>query len=100
MNPTTPSPSASNPGGLFKRTLKRWWGLILGLWVLGSAGLVALVWKGATPTYQATAMLTVKSLTPNLYGVATAPSDLDEFRNTQVYLVTSPDVLGVTLSKH
>lgn len=80
------------------QALRRYGWQILCLWALGSVGLTGLIYYKVKPGYEATAWLEVKPL--NKYALA-APSgpapDMESFMQTQVQLLTSPDVLGKAL---
>src|SRR5579871_6102074 len=50
------------------RGVRRYWWMILMLWVVGSAGLWAVIYKTYKPTYRATSLLRVDALAPDLFG--------------------------------
>jgi capsular exopolysaccharide synthesis family protein len=86
---------------LILRAARRHWWQILVLWILLSGGLMALAYVKIKANYTATALLEVKSTTLRIFDtLSTAGGDFGRYQKTQVELVTSPDVLGVALSKH
>jgi capsular exopolysaccharide synthesis family protein len=86
---------------LILRAARRHWWLILVLWALFSGGLMALAYIKIKTAYTATALLEVKSTTLRIFDtLSTGVGDFGRYQKTQVELVTSPDVLGVALSKH
>jgi capsular exopolysaccharide synthesis family protein len=86
---------------LILRAARRHWWQILVLWILLSGGLMALAYVKIKASYTATSLLEVKSTTLRIFDtLSTAGGDFGRYQKTQVELVTSPDVLGVALSKH
>lgn len=80
------------------RALRRYWWQILLLWVVGSAGMIALIQSQIRPGYEATAWLEVKPTSKYALAPTASPTpDIDLFMQTQVQLLTSPDVLGKAL---
>ena len=77
------------------RGVRRYWWMILMLWVAGSAGLGIFILKAEKfqPSYRASSLLQVDSLGADLYGVRGA-EQMDTFLATQVQLITSPNVLA------
>jgi capsular exopolysaccharide synthesis family protein len=75
------------------RGAKRYWWLVLMLWVVGSAGLGAAIYLKVKPTYKAYSVLRAEPASSQLYGVATSNETFDMFLQTQVQLITSPNVL-------
>jgi capsular exopolysaccharide synthesis family protein len=80
------------------RALRRHWWLALLVWVVGSAGLVVLAHKYIKPTFESTAWLKVDtSAQPLIPGVRAETNDQTTLLETQVQLITSPDVLGTAV---
>src|SRR5262245_5375614 len=77
------------------RALRRHWWRILGLWFVISAALVALAYAKVKPVYESTAWLKVEPSARSLLAPSSGTSgDFGPYLETQVLLVTSPDVLG------
>jgi hypothetical protein len=91
MSPTEPQPKPKR--GLIRRTLRDWWLPILAIWFLGSALLGGLVYAKFKPMYRASSLLMVEPLSTDLYGVR-GNEDLETYLQTQVNLITSPNVLA------
>ncbi len=81
------------------RALRRYWWQILLLWGVGSIGLMALAYYKIKPTYDAVAWLKVEPSDTSVLNTTThtPANDFQVFMETQVQLVTSPDVLGAAL---
>ena len=91
------SSAASTPSPLSIRVAlrgaRRYWWLVLMLWLVGSAAVGAGVWVNVKPTYQASSLLRVEPSASDLYGSRGSNENLDVFLQTQVQLITSPNVL-------
>jgi uncharacterized protein involved in exopolysaccharide biosynthesis len=79
--------------GLLRRTLRRHWGKILAVWLLGSLGVGYLVYVNVKPTYRALSLLRVDPEKQDLYNTRDKGDDLASFIQTQMQLITSPNVL-------
>ncbi|WP_435011793.1 polysaccharide biosynthesis tyrosine autokinase (plasmid) [Tundrisphaera lichenicola] len=75
------------------RGVRRYWWLVLMLWVVGSAGVCAAVYKLVKPKYKAVSLIQVSEMADDLYGVRGNNEQLTTFLNTQVQLIKSPGVL-------
>jgi capsular exopolysaccharide synthesis family protein len=75
------------------RGARRYWWLVLMLWIVGSVGLSAVIYVKVRPSYRAISLLRVDPAENDLYGVRTRSDSLDPFLQTQVQLITSPNVL-------
>ena len=75
------------------RGVRRYWWLILMLWVVGSTGLCAAIYKQFKPQYKAVSLIQVSDMADDLYGVRGNSEHMATFLNTQVNLITSPSVL-------
>jgi capsular exopolysaccharide synthesis family protein len=75
------------------RGARRYWWLVLMLWVVGSAGLCSVFFLKIKPSYKASSILRAEPPSATLYGVATSSETFDMFLQTQVQLLTSPNVL-------
>lgn len=96
-----PAPAKMLNVKLVLRAARRHWWQILMLWILLSAGLMALAYTKIKTSYTATAMLIVRSTTPRIFDLGNSGiGDFGRYQKTQVELVTSSDVLGDTLAKH
>ena len=90
-------PEATSTSPLSVRTIlrgtRRYWFLVLMLWIVGSAGIGALVYMKVKPSYMAFSRIRIEPATNDLYGVRTNGETFETFMNTQVQLITSPNVL-------
>ena len=95
MTPTDPAPSPIPPRslGLFRRTLRRHGRGIVLAWLLGSLGFCALAYVYVQPTYRAFSLIRVEPTVTDLYDVRKDADNLEPFIQTQVQLITSPNVL-------
>ncbi len=75
------------------RAVKRYWWLVLALWVVGSAGIGAGIYLKVKPSYRATSLLRVSASETDLYNIRGQGEVIDQFLNTQVALITSANVL-------
>jgi capsular exopolysaccharide synthesis family protein len=80
---------------LVVRAVRRYWWQILLLWGVGSAVLGTLAYTRIRPTYEAIAWLKVEPTTRSPLGSTTG--DGTTFMQTQLQLITSPDVLGTVV---
>jgi succinoglycan biosynthesis transport protein ExoP len=74
------------------RALRRYWWQMLLLWGAASATLIVLAYTRVRPSYDAIAWLEVKPPPKELFGGSMASGDNQ--METQVQLITSPDVLS------
>jgi uncharacterized protein involved in exopolysaccharide biosynthesis len=74
------------------RALRRYWWQMLLLWGAASAALMVLAYTRVRPSYDAIAWLEVKPPPKELFGGSMATGDNQ--METQVQLITSPDVLS------
>ncbi len=79
------------------RASRRYWWLILALWVVGSAGIGAAVHFKVRPQFRASALLKVDPTVIDLYG--TNRGGDDPYMQTHVVLIKSPTVLANAASK-
>lgn len=75
------------------RGARRYWWLVLMLWLVGSAAIGAGVYLNVKPSYLASSLLRVDPTVSDLYGVRGSGESIDPFLQTQVQLITSPNVL-------
>jgi capsular exopolysaccharide synthesis family protein len=99
---TEVSTSQSRPVSLrfIWRALCRYWWQAFLLWGLGSAVLMALAYYKIRPNYDAIAVIRVEQGEQGMYARSASWSDFAEYKETQVALMTSPIVLGLTLTIH
>jgi polysaccharide biosynthesis transport protein len=101
---------AAEPGGgpakrtmlrLVTRALSRHWWQAMLLWLVGSAGLIAVAYNKIKPTYDAFAQIYVE-LGDNPIFIQNGAGNIDasQYIQTQVALITSPPVLMAALSEH
>jgi uncharacterized protein involved in exopolysaccharide biosynthesis len=79
--------------GLIHRIFRHHLGEILGVWLLGSLVAGFLVYDNVKPTYRALSLLRVDPEKQNLYNIQDKGDALEPFLQTQVQLITSPNVL-------
>ena len=76
------------------RGARRYWWLVLALWMVGSGAIGASIYLTVKPTYRASSLLQVDPSLTDLYNIHGAADSLVEpFLQTQVQLITSPNVL-------
>src|SRR6185437_12843798 len=75
------------------RGARRYWWLVLMLWVVGSAGIGAAIYLKVRPSYRALSLLRVEPAANDLYNVRTNGETFEPFLQTLVQLITSPNVL-------
>lgn len=77
------------------RALRRHWWQILALWLVGSAGLVYLAYTRVKPLYEVVSVIEVSPPARSLLSPSSASAEAFEpYLETQVLLVTSPDVIA------
>ena len=89
-----PPPPRAFPARVMARALRHYWWQILLLWGASSAALIALAYARVRPSYDAIAWLEVKPPPKELFGGSMSSGDQTQMMETQVQLITSPDVLG------
>lgn len=103
LRPVTASwsepPPEAVPARLFStkmifRGLRRHWWQILAIWLVGSSALVYLAYTKIRPTFDAYALLNVEPASRSLLAPNSSPVDFGPYLETQVLLITSPDVLS------
>ena len=75
------------------RGARRYWWLVLMLWIVGSVGIGAVVYMKVKPSYRALSLLRVDPGESSIFGIQTRTEGLEPFLQTQVQLITSPNVL-------
>jgi polysaccharide biosynthesis transport protein len=90
-----PEPASLSPLSIRTalRGARRYWWLVLMLWVVGSAGIGAAIYMKVKPSYKAYSLLRAEPSSNSIFGVDTNAEAFDMFLNTQVQLITSPNVL-------
>ncbi len=91
-SPTPPSAPPSRPG-LIRRTFRRHWIGMFAFWVLGTATVGYLAYQYVKPTYKAVSLLRVEPTPIDLFNVKPNGDPIELFLQTQVKLITSPNVL-------
>jgi capsular exopolysaccharide synthesis family protein len=91
-----PSGPGFNPKVILRAMRRHWWQILL-LWSVGSAVLVTLVHYKVKPTYEANAWLKVQSKTRSLMAPSYNSAGSEQFLETQVLLIESPDVLSAAI---
>lgn len=116
LTPWSPSPLAAKPAApswdelaaeaapprmfnprMVARALRRHWWRVLAVWALGSAGLGYLAYTKIRPTYEATAWLQVEPPAREILVQSNSSNDFGPYLDTQVLLITSPEVLTVAV---
>ena len=83
----------------FLRVLVHHWWKILGIWIVVSAGLAYLIHVKVKPSYEAFSLLRVEPAQHDLFGLGLDSAEaFDHFLQTQVQLITSPNVLLAALT--
>src|SRR5579863_1424590 len=96
ISPASVTVSSTAPNFLqsTRRAITHYWWQILLLWGTLSAGLVYLIYVGVSPRYEAVSMLRVEPTHRDLFGSSNAAAEsFDPYLETQVQLITSPNVL-------
>ncbi len=75
------------------RGARRYWWLVLMLWIVVSAGLGAGIYLKVKPSYKAYSVLRAEPASSTIFGLATSGETFDTFLQTQVQLIKSPNVL-------
>ena len=75
------------------RGARRYWWLVLALWSVGSAAIGAGIYLKVKPSYRATSLLRVSPSETDLYNIRGQGEIIEQFLNTQVSLIKSPNVL-------
>lgn len=89
-------PSALNIVKAVVRGIARYRWLVLLSWSVGTAGAMALINARVRPLYEASSLLRVDPRYQDLFGVRSPSGDwLRPYLDTQIYLFTSADVLGM-----
>jgi capsular exopolysaccharide synthesis family protein len=92
------SPRAGVSPKVIGRALRRHWWLALLVWIVGSTSLVVLARRYVKPTFESTAWLKIDPVAqPLLNSGRTESIDQGTLLETQVQLITSPDVLGTAI---
>ena len=89
-----PPPPRAFTARMMARALRHYWWQILLLWGAASAALMALAYARVRPSYDAIAWLEVKPPPKELFGGSMSSGDQTQMMETQVQLITSPDVLS------
>lgn len=85
--------------GLVTRAVRRhWWQAAL-LWVVGSVGLMALVYFKVKPTYLAYSRIRVEPTSRNIFSQG-GDQSFAEYRETQVNIISQPTVIDAALTAH
>ncbi len=87
-------PNVPPPGGPFRRALATRWRSIFALWFVGTAALGYLCYREFPPQYRASSILRVNPSETDLFNIRAQGELLDQFLNTQVSLITSPNILA------
>ena len=90
---SAPPPTPWRPPGLIRWTLRRQWLGILAAWLLGSGAAVATAYSYFQPTYRAFSLIRVEPAVTDLINVRQAGDPLGPYLQTQLQLITSPNVL-------
>ncbi len=95
--PEMPTARPFSPKVILHALRRHWWQILL-LWAAASAAAVTLVYYKVKPSFEATALLKVEPVSRQITSVQTiTASDFERFLQTQVHLISSPDVLSAAL---
>ena len=89
----SPFARAITPRVIWRAFCRHWWQVLV-LWSVSSAALAALAYNKIKPTYQSTAWLKVDPSSKQLLAASSNATDFTTSLETQVALITSPDVLS------
>jgi polysaccharide biosynthesis transport protein len=78
---------------VFVRGARRYWWLVLMLWLVGSTSIGIVIYLNIRPSYRAMSLLRVDPEKQDLYNIQGGGDALEPFLQTQVQLITSPNVL-------
>jgi succinoglycan biosynthesis transport protein ExoP len=84
---------------IWRAVCRHWWQGLL-LWMLGSAGLVALVHSKVRPSFEAVSTIKVDPGEPGQSRDNGSMADFEVFKETQVRRVTNPNVIASALADH
>jgi polysaccharide biosynthesis transport protein len=87
------SPTSTLSLRVVVRGARRYWWLVLMLWMVFSASIGVLIYLNVKPSYRALSLLRVDPSVTDIYNLKGASENLDAFLQTQVQLITSPNVL-------
>lgn len=102
--PMMPAAAASEAGSLnlvyaILRVIAHHWWKILAIWAVLTAGLVYLIFTQVRPMYETSSLLRVEPSNRDLFNLGLNSSEVfDHFLQTQVQLMTSPNVLTGALN--
>ncbi len=85
---------------LIGRAIRRHWWQALLVWGIGSVGLMALAYLKVKPTYVAYARVKVEPAERGLYRDNGNNNDFAEYKETQVNIISSPNVLETAFAAH
>jgi capsular exopolysaccharide synthesis family protein len=86
------APSAVSLQVAFRGARRYWW-LVLILWVIGTSAAATGIYLKIRPSYRASSLLRVEPAATDLYGLKGNGDSLGTFQETQVQLITSSNVL-------
>lgn len=96
-DPDAPRARALTPKLVLRAVRRHWWQIAL-LWLGLVVAAEALIYSKIKPTFSASAWLQVEPTSRTPLGGSTGITNLTQFMETQVQLVTSPDVIGQALT--
>lgn len=85
---------------LVGRALRRHWWQALLVWMIGSTGLAVLAYLKVKPTYVAFARVKVEPAERGIFRENANNSEFAEYKETQVNIISSPNVLEAALAAH
>lgn len=80
------------------RAVARHWWQILGLWLAGTALAWYLIMSHVKPQFEAASLLRVEPSNRDLFGTGAAGESFEPYLETQVQLITSPNVIAAALA--
>ena len=85
---------------LVMRAVRRHWWQALALWLVGSICLMAVAYLKVKPTYGALARVVVEPGERGLFTQGAGNNDFAEYKETQVSIISSPNVIETALAAH
>jgi uncharacterized protein involved in exopolysaccharide biosynthesis len=76
---------------------RHWWQLLM-LWAIATGGLVYLINANVKPMYEAKSLLRVEPSHGDIFGAGGVGENIDPYLETQVQLITSPNVMAHALT--
>lgn len=82
------------------RAVRRHWWQALTVWAVASAALMVVTYYKVKPTYDAWAQIKIEQTDNSIFGKSLNQIDFQEYKETQVKMMTNTNVLTAALSAH